>query len=127
MIEFDGTCGTCAWWDSCAQMIYDATGQETPSTVPSSKEACDRPTERRAALIAQLSQDYREALELGCRVRALTTIDAEFRGRLNAWSVFPRGAGQMGAMTTAPLDALRAAHIGDGWDEVKGEKEEVEG
>lgn len=123
MIEFDGTCGTCAWWDSCAQMIYDATGQETPSTVPSSKEACDRPTERRAALIAQLSQDYREALELGCRVRAMPRdVNLDDMGR--EWFAVKRGY-SIGRGKT-PLNALRNANIGNGWDEKgNGEKGET--
>ena len=72
MIEFDGTCGSCPlnWVD---YKYSESTVCAVTRKDVEDADKCDCPTERRAALIAQLGVEDREALELGCRVRALTT------------------------------------------------------
>ena len=119
MIEFDGTCGSCPlnWVD---YKYSESTVCAVTRKDVEDADKCDCPTERRAALMEQLSPEDREALELGCRVKALTQTDAEFRGRLSAWAVFFKDK-RKGSLTTTPLATLRNANIGNGWKE-KGEE-----
>jgi hypothetical protein len=119
MIEFDGTCGSCPlnWVD---YKYSESTVCAVTRKDVEDADKCDCPTERRAALIAQLTQEDREALELGCRVRAMPRdVNLDDMGR--EWFAVKRGY-SIGRGKT-PLNALRNANIGNGWDE-KGDSEE---
>ena len=85
-------------------------------TIFPQESECKYPTERRAALMEQLSPEDREALELGCRVRAMPRdVNLDDMGR--EWFAVKRGY-SIGRGKT-PLAALRNAKIGEGWN--KGE------
>jgi len=108
MTDFDGTCGTCDFnYRSCYCNIDD-------NAIGLGKERkCTCPTERRAAIIAQLSAEDREALEFGCRMNA-KPADVMLNDTGTEWFAMKRGY-SIGRGKT-PLEALRAAHVGDGWE-----------
>ena len=104
MIEFDGTCGTCPlkWVDYNydESTICSTNGQEVENLYK-----CSCPTKRRTALLAQLSAEDRDLMELGRRIRAL-----------------PQGYSLI-QIEGDTLEALRAAHVGD-LDEDEGKGKE---
>ena len=122
MIEFDGTCGSCPlnWVD---YKYSESTVCAVTRNDVEDADKCDCPTERRAALIAQLGVEDREALELGCRVNVLEdNMRLSRYGISTPWTLWRHGKAEtlLGNGPT-PLAALRNANIGDGWNE-KGEE-----
>lgn len=117
MIEFDGTCGSCPlnWVDYkySESTVCAVTRNDVEDT-----DKCDCPTERRAALIAQLGVEDREALELGCRVQKIP-------GNWEVWTPDITRSTDVWRITRnfyihgqdeSLLANLRAANIGNGWD-----------
>jgi hypothetical protein len=68
---------------------------------------CKYPTERRAALIAQLDTADREALELGCRVQALEMANGSIPKICGYWQPCVPGINQSMRGGYTPLEALR--------------------
>jgi hypothetical protein len=101
MIEFDGRCETChlchAGYDA-EEHCYAHGDSMRPFPTPRADNidaVCVRPQDRRATLLAQLSAEERDLMELGRRIRAL-----------------PQGYSLI-QIEGDTLEALRAAHVGD--------------